>query len=121
MPALISQWPLSLPLSPLVAGLGSTTGDNVLRFNADVGRGSRRRRTSARDDMFSVSYMMTEAQRVIFENFLSTQIGDGALSFALPDPFSGVPVTVSIESQVDTKAQDSRDTFLVSFDIKRYS
>jgi hypothetical protein len=112
-------WPATLPQRPLQAGLSMAYGDTLLRFKPDVGREMRRERTTARDDMFQVSYMLTPAQRATFDSFFKTDLGNGSLDFTLPDPLSGAAVTVHIEGQVQASVQD-HSTVMVSFNIVRH-
>lgn len=112
-------WPHALPQSPLYQGAEVTFGENVTRFQPDVGREVRRRRTSSRDDVHSVSFIVDEAQLLVFREFYSVTIADGALSFQMMVHMPLEPALVSIRGPVKITPQGP-GLFMISFEITRY-
>lgn len=63
----MASWPASLP-APLVAGYSLSPADPCIRTDFEIGPKRVRRRTSARQDSVSVSWVMSASQ---FEEFRS--------------------------------------------------
>lgn len=61
----MAAWPSTLP-PPLASGYGINPVDPTIRTDMEVGAARVRRRTAARNDKVSVSWVMTDAQFAIF-------------------------------------------------------
>lgn len=84
------SWPGTLPPSPLSDGWRQQLSSNRYKFEPKQGRPMMRRKQSQRLDTQDVTFFFTAAQKVIFETFYETTLGDGVLSFTFSDPPSGV-------------------------------
>lgn len=118
-------WPATLP-SPHVQGYSISPGDQTVRSDMEVGLARVRRRTSARNDQISLSWVMSDTQIATFRawfdgtgtndlfggsvwfNGLYLPEGDGGLS--APDcrfvgPFTATPISGVILWSVSAKIE----------------
>jgi hypothetical protein len=79
-------WPVALPQKPLLSGLARSPKSNVVAFGTEVGPGKQRRRSTARMQVWSLQFSLTDAQRATFESFFEDDLSDGALAFDWEDP-----------------------------------
>lgn len=100
----MSTWPATLPQRPLVDGWSEAFADTGIRTSMDVGPAKTRRRTSAGEKKYEVSFYMTSAQVDILETFYSTNLASGTIEFTWNHPrtgnseswrFTGPPETIS--------------------------
>jgi len=82
-------WPNDLPVAPLVAGFQIQPKPNVIAFGTEVGPGKVRRRTTARTQLYTGTFLLTEDQRQSFVSFFQDELKDGALSFSYNDVVDG--------------------------------
>lgn len=61
----MAAWPSTLP-APLASGYGVKPVDQTVRTDMESGAARQRRRTTARNDKVTVSWVMTDAQAAIF-------------------------------------------------------
>lgn len=79
-------WPGTLPQKPLKSSYSRSSKALLIRSPMDAGPAKVRRRTTAGTQPFSVAYRMTSAQKATFEAWVSSDLGDGAMTFDLPNP-----------------------------------
>lgn len=75
------SWPATLPEYPLEQGLSEGLPQQILESGLDGGRPTARRRHSNRGRMFTLTMVLTEAQREAFEAFYDTTTKGGVTSF----------------------------------------
>ena len=83
-----ATWPGTLPAYPR-RDLTWSPKPNVIAFGTEVGKGKRRRRSTYRSKLWSLSFVMTDAQLATFQAFFETTLGDGALPFQWVYPRTG--------------------------------
>ena len=83
-----AAWPVSLPAYPR-RDLTWSPKPNVISFGTEVGKGKRRRRSTYRSKLWSLSFIMTDAQLADFVAFFEDDLEDGALPFEWVYPRTG--------------------------------
>ena len=76
----MATWPSTLP-QPLGAGYRIAPVDPVIRTDLEVGAPRVRRRTAARNDRITLSWVMTAAQFAEFRTWFDTEAAGGAAWF----------------------------------------
>ena len=87
-------YPASLPQNPLVEGFNDTRQKAALRSDMDTGAPKRRKRFTAAIRPLKFPTILNGTQRVTFDTFYKTTLGEGSLSFTIPDPVDGNTITV---------------------------
>lgn len=82
-------WPPGLPQEIPQEGYRGTSADNVIRTAMDVGPPKTRRRSSARNRTFTVSFRFDQAEVTLFREFWRTTLEGGVLRFEFPDSEGG--------------------------------
>ncbi len=77
-------WPASLPQVSLLDGLAVSGTATLQRTTMESGEAKVRPRTTAKVRPVQLAFLMTEAQRTTFLNFVDTTLAGGALRFDLP-------------------------------------
>ncbi|MDD5028907.1 MAG: hypothetical protein PHH58_05290 [Rhodoferax sp.] len=77
----MAVWPSTLPL-PRASGYKVKPVDPIVRTEMEAGAPRARRRTTARNDRVSVSWIMQDAQVAIFRAWLDTDCAGGAAWFS---------------------------------------
>lgn len=90
-------WPATLPQTGQL-GMSDKRKSAKVRSTVDVGPALVRRRYTVALRELNVPMAMTNAQRIIFEEFYKTDLQEGALSFSFPDPLTGSSVTARFRS-----------------------
>jgi len=75
-----TPWPGTLPAYPR-RDLGWSPKGNVIAFGTEVGKGKRRRRSTYDSELWSLSFIMTDAQLAIFKAFVRDDLKGGSLPF----------------------------------------
>lgn len=83
-----ATWPVSLPANPR-RDLTWSPKSNVISFGTEVGKGKLRRRSTYRSKLWSLSFIMTDAQLADFVTFFEDDLEDGALPFEWVYPRTG--------------------------------
>lgn len=83
-----TAWPGTLPANPR-RDLTWQPKPNVIGFGTEVGKGKLRRRSTYRSKLWSLPFIMTDAQLAIFQAFFETDLADGALPFEYVYPRTG--------------------------------
>lgn len=91
------SWPGTLPSAPLLDAFQAQPKLNLISFGTEVGPGKVRRRSTARVMVEQLAFNLTTAERDAFVTFFQTTLKDGALSFSLTDPLSGVSKSFRFE------------------------
>lgn len=87
------RWPEALP-KPTREGLTIATGDGRSMTNPDAGTPRQRRRFSRAFKPVSMTLILTNGERGLFEDFCQNTLEDHSLAFVMPDPTSdGWPLT----------------------------
>ena len=72
--------------------------DQTIRTEMEVGTARVRRRTSARNDMFTTAWLMSNTQVATFRNWFDTSINGGASWFDI-----ALPLASTVESTVQAR------------------
>lgn len=83
------QWPVTLPVSPLLDNFHETLPATVLRTEMEQGPAKVRQRTTAAIRKISFGYLLNSAQAGILDNFYTTTLSGGALAFDFSHPRTG--------------------------------
>lgn len=83
-----ATWPGTLPQNPR-RDLGWSPKGNVIAFGTEVGKGKRRRRSTYDSELWSLPFIMTDAQLATFKAFFSTDLEGGSLPFDYVYPRTG--------------------------------
>lgn len=75
------EWPWELPVFALNGSFGEQLGDNIVKFEPDVGPALRRQRSTIVDDQVSFSLVLRCHQVERLRKFYKTDCAGGALSF----------------------------------------
>ena len=78
----MAAWPSTLPV-PLASGYGIAPMDPTLRTDMEAGMPRVRRRTSARNDRITLSWIMSDAQAAIYRSWFDVDIAGGASWFTV--------------------------------------
>ena len=78
-------WPSTLPADVLLDGYQLQTASNLISTDMDVGPPKVRRRSSSAPATEQWSFVMSYAQKVIFDSFFADDLGQGALPFTFGD------------------------------------
>lgn len=78
----MATWPTSLPVA-LAAGYGYAPQQAFVRTDMDQGPARQRRRFTSAPTIYSVSWLMSEAQFGIFESWFRDEANDGAEWFEI--------------------------------------
>lgn len=87
-------WPNTLPTDVLIEGYSYQPGNNLVATEMEVGSPKVRRRSSSAPAAEQWAFVLTYAQKVIFEAFYADQLAQGALTFEFGEP--GAPVEPSL-------------------------
>lgn len=82
-----NAWPDALPLPKF--GMGVNPADQTIRTDMEVGAARARRRTHARIYQVQVSWLFSDAQFVIFQDWFDQGAQGGAAWFSLRLPLGG--------------------------------
>lgn len=85
----MAAWPVTLPTHPLRDGFSRQPQPNIVSFSTEVGEGKRRRRSTARLQQWSLTFMMTADQVAAFEAFFEDDLFDGVEPFEWVYPMTG--------------------------------
>jgi hypothetical protein len=85
-------WHTSLPQSPLVDGFSTSKGKTVASWQPDTGPPLVRVRWSFGIRPMHMAFMMSIAQKDIFNTFYDVTLVRGSLPFRIKDPSLGVTV-----------------------------
>ncbi len=97
----MATWPSTLP-SPLASGYALNPGDQTIRTDMEMGAPRVRRRTTARNDRVSVSWVLTEPQFKALRDWFDDDvagIAGGSAWFA---------VTLAVGGSVARETTDAR-------------
>tara|TARA_X000000950_G_scaffold284896_1_gene389172 strand:+ start:4100 stop:4459 length:360 start_codon:yes stop_codon:yes gene_type:complete len=113
-------WPVTLPQRPLKRGFNEQLQNNVTRTAMDAGPAKQRRRFTAGVTPFTVSFVMSEAQRIIFRDFFYDEIAGGAQRFDMPHPYDGDLVSFRIDMSAGppSVSPEPGNRWLVSFTLE---
>jgi hypothetical protein len=121
----MADWPDTLPQHPLRDGFSRAPQPNIISFGTEVGEGKRRRRSTARLQSWTLSFMMTAAEVAIFELFYQDDLGDGVLPFDWVYPMTGAtwrfwfdvqqPYGISIATGIEYRVDLSLDGRIVAY------
>ena len=103
------MWPTDLPEEPLVEGYSRALPSNLIRSSMATGSDKVRRRGTFKPQIVTATYVLTDAQRDVLENFVHNGIAEGALCFDWPYTEQRTYVRARL------KASDDK-----LFDIRRY-
>jgi hypothetical protein len=92
----MATWPTTLP-SP-TSGFSIAPVDQTIRTDMEVGSARVRRRTSARNDMMTTTWLMTNDQVAIFRTWFTTTINGGVTWFTV-----SLPVGSTVYSSVNAR------------------
>jgi len=84
-----ATWPATLPQHPRRNGFSRSPRPNIVAFGTEVGKGKRRRRSTARSQLWTLQFIMTADQVEDFEAFFNDDLEDGALEFEWVYPMTG--------------------------------
>lgn len=94
-------WPLSLPQKPLRDGFNQTFSPNVIKTDFEIGPKQTRPRSTFQGKKFTVSYMITGDQKIVFENFYQYTTLSGTQPFTIPDFYlDNAELTVKFDPDV---------------------
>ena len=74
-------WPLALPQRPLRNGYSDSAPNNLLRSDMETGPAKVRRRGNARPHNAQVTYIMSNEQAEVFEEFATVTLAEGSIAF----------------------------------------
>lgn len=74
-------WPLAIPQRPLRNGYSDTAPNNLLRSDMETGPAKVRRRGNARPHVAQVTYIMSNEESAVFEEFAIVTLAGGSLAF----------------------------------------
>lgn len=74
-------WPTALPQAPLKDGYSDTAPDQLLRSDMESGPAKVRRRGTAKPHVAACTYVFTDEEATIFEDFALGTLAGGALAF----------------------------------------
>jgi hypothetical protein len=116
----MAVWPVTLPQKPLKSGYGRSGKAVLIRSPMDSGPAKVRKRTNVGVKPVALAFKMTTAQVDDFEDWVVTDIGEGALSFTLPAPEADsgtivVRMTGGAGSPLYDVTPSSPDMWIVSF------
>lgn len=112
------SWPATLPQRPLAEGYTEGYEDNTIRSAPDKGASKTRPRfTRLRFTRTGVTYLLTNAQKVIFDSFYQS-IKGGALTFNWPDPVSGATVVVLLKSNITGPRRVTNNQWRVGLELE---
>lgn len=83
-----ATWPITLPQNPR-RDLGWSPKGNVIAFGTEVGKGKRRRRSTYDSELWSLPFIMTDAQLADFKAFFADDLESGTLPFDYVYPRTG--------------------------------
>lgn len=110
-------WPDTLPLEPDADGYEEPYVDNVIRSEVDSGAAKQRPSSTGLQERLSVTFTLTDAQKVAFKNFMR-ELGGGARPFHYIHPTEGTLIIVQIVSQVSGPKRISANNWQVSFSLE---
>jgi len=115
----VAEWDCRLPIVPLSSGFEDALGDNVIKFQPDVGSPLLRKRASFANDDVSVSFHLDCEQRQYMEAFYKK---NAALPFYMRNFYGGAK-PYKQKFQFDSPPVFVKsgvvDGWLVSFKLKR--
>lgn len=74
-------WPTELPQSPLRGGFSYSAPNNLIRSDMETGPAKVRRRSTAKPYTAQVTYIMSNEQASVFEEFAITTLAGGSICF----------------------------------------
>lgn len=74
-------WPLAIPQKPLRSGYTDTAPNNLLRSDMETGPAKVRRRGTAKPHKAQVTYIMSNEEAAIFEEFAIVTLAGGSIAF----------------------------------------
>ena len=80
------DWPITLPIYPLVDGYTEHVPSTVLRTEMEAGPAKVRQRTTSAIRKFRLNFLLNKSQTAILEDFYLNMLGGGALSFGFTHP-----------------------------------
>lgn len=111
-------WPAGLPQRPLAEGYAEGFEDNTIRSAPDKGASKTRPRfTRLRPLRTGVSYLLTDAQKTLFDAFYES-ISGGALPFNWPDPVSDSPIVVLLKSNAVGPRRVSANRWRITLELE---
>ncbi|GLI23493.1 hypothetical protein GGQ86_002969 [Xanthobacter flavus] len=110
-----AAWPSGLP-APMRNGWGEQSQPNTVPFTPEVGPPIRRRRSTVRTRISTMTFRMSGAQLQTFTSFFENDLKDGALRFTMAHPVTGASETWTIED--GTWAYDTVDVDLYDVSLK---
>lgn len=84
------NWPSSIPESPLLEGYSSTRNKTKLVSTVDAGLRKYRNRYRAVELLKSETFMFTNSEKQLFENFYENQLNGGADRFVRLNPETNI-------------------------------
>lgn len=99
------DWPTTLP--GFLSGISDKKGKTKIRSSVDVGPAIQRKRYTAAVRNINVPMKMSNAERIIFEEFYTTDLDEGVLSFVWIDPLHDTSVTLRFRSEEAPEWQGS--------------
>lgn len=113
-----ATWPSSLPQAPQGKGYGEQPAVNVVMTQMDVGPPKRRQRATAALRMFNATYLMSDAQVEVFDDFYENTIAFGALPFDMVNARTGALETYFIKGEPNIVYADA-GSWNVSITLER--
>lgn len=95
----MASWPAGLPQVFTREGLGVDWGNNVARFDPEIGPPMTRRRGSSAPQIVTGSMVLTEAQYATFTTFYETTLKHGADTFTWAHPVDASSATMLFDGQ----------------------
>ncbi len=114
------EWPTSLG-TPDAEGYSKKPFSDLATFRPEAGPEVVRRRTGRRGSVYRVSYLLTAAERQVFDNFYEGTLSDGALSFNWTDPHTNGRLTVRIRPDSLTMTSYGPLTVLIDMELEEVS
>lgn len=93
-----ATWPITLPQNPR-RDLNWSPKGNVIAFGTEVGKGKRRRRSTYDSEVWSLPFIMTDAQLTEFKTFFSVDLEGGSLPFDYLYPRTGDTYRFSFDTE----------------------
>jgi len=107
----MATWPSTLP-APLASGYAIAPGDQTIRTDMEVGSPRVRRRTTARNDKVTVSWVLSEAQFDTLRDWFdddSTGIAGGSAWFTVLLAVGTGTTHASVEARFEGPFKADRD------------
>ena len=82
----VYRWPTNLPQKPQRDGYRRSLPNNLIRSSMDTGSDKVRKRGRFKPQNVSATYVLTDAQRNVLEDFVRNSLAEGAICFNWPHP-----------------------------------